>query len=232
MSPRRLTPRGRTGRDVRGRAPAPEGAAAARRAREQRRLESSAIAAADEVFARDGFERASLAEIARVARTTVKRLYDLFTSKERLFAAVLVDHVEALEDQIRRAVLRVEGARERLEAIVWTRASMAAERRTLSRLLLEESTAVGPDVRRAFGRIAARTRAAFMEGVRSHELRSELGPELMASMFDAAARAYLVERVLAREDDPTEQETQALVGVLLDGMAAEVAPRRPARARR
>src|SRR5581483_1513789 len=164
--------------------------------------------------------------IARVARTSVKRLNDLFTSKERIFAAVLVDFVEALEDQIRRAVARARGARERLEAIVWRRARSAGERRVFTRLLLEESAAVGPDVRRVFARIAARTRSVFMEGVRSRELRAELGPELQAALFEAAARLFLLDRVLGREEDPVEEDAIAFVSLMLDGLATTRGKRR------
>jgi AcrR family transcriptional regulator len=220
VSPRRAPARKNVAaRRVRGRAPAPEGVAAARRAREQRRLESRAIEAADEVFERDGREAATLTEIARAARTSVKRLTDLFTSKERIFAAVLVEHVEALDDRIRRAVLRAGSARERLEAILWTRARVTDERRALNRLLLDETAPVGPEARRAFTRIAARTRAAFSEGIRTGELRKELGPEILAAMFEAAARVYLVERVLAREEAPAEEEAREVVTLLLDGFA-------------
>jgi len=205
---------------VRGRAPAPEGAAAARRAREQSRLESRALAAAEQVFARSGLETTSLTDLARATRTTVRRLTELFTSKERIFAAVLVRHVEELEDRIRRALARKQGLRERLVALLWTRARAAAERRMFSRLLLEGDPSVGAEARRAHARLFAQTRAELTEAVSDGDAREELGAEFLASVVEASFRVYLLERVLAREDeDPTESEAATFVSHLLDGIA-------------
>jgi AcrR family transcriptional regulator len=166
-----------------------------------------------------------MTEIARVARTSVKRLNDRFTSKERLFAAVLIEHVEALDDRIRRTLARTDGARERLHAIVWIRACVAAERRTLGRLLLEDES-IGSDVRRAYARIGARTRSAFVDGIRAGELRSELGPELSSEMFEAALGTWLVARVLGRDEEPDEDEARLVADLLLGGFAAQPGSRR------
>jgi hypothetical protein len=50
-------------------------------------------------------------------------------------------------------------------------------------------------------------------------------------VFEAATRAFLVERVLAREDEPNEGEAKAFVALLLDGMGPK-APRLGTRKRR
>ncbi|MEN6543023.1 TetR/AcrR family transcriptional regulator [Parvibaculum sp.] len=56
------------------------------------------LKAAREVFLRDGFSRAAVAEIARNADVSTATLYKHFASKEDLFAAIVIDAVSRVED--------------------------------------------------------------------------------------------------------------------------------------
>ena len=89
-----------------------------------------------------------------------------------------------------------------------------------SRLLLEGDPSVGAEARRAHARLFAQTRAELTEAVSDGDAREELGAEFLASVVEASFRVYLLERVLAREDeDPTESEAATFVSHLLDGIA-------------
>lgn len=59
---------------------------------------ASILKAGRQVFLRDGFSRAAVAEIARDADVSTATLYKHFASKEDLFAAVVLDAVSRVED--------------------------------------------------------------------------------------------------------------------------------------
>jgi AcrR family transcriptional regulator len=88
--------------------------AAARAAREAAQAASRrahVLAAAREAFVELGLERASLREIARRAGYTPGALYSYFDSKEAVYAALLGESLERLNDAVAGAVqLAVEAA--------------------------------------------------------------------------------------------------------------------------
>lgn len=59
---------------------------------------ASILKAGREVFLRDGFARAAVAEIARDADVSTATLYKHFASKEELFAAIIMDAITRVED--------------------------------------------------------------------------------------------------------------------------------------
>lgn len=88
-----------------------------RRTREEEKARTRArlIAAARTVFARRGFHRALLSEIADEAGHTTGAIYSNFAGKEELFLAVLDEHIAARLHAVERAVggaaTPAEGAR-------------------------------------------------------------------------------------------------------------------------
>jgi AcrR family transcriptional regulator len=70
------------------------------------------VAAAAALFARDGFDGASLADIARRCKSSKSLLYHYYHSKEDILYDVMISHVRALETAARDAVA-AEAASER-----------------------------------------------------------------------------------------------------------------------
>jgi AcrR family transcriptional regulator len=75
-----------------------------RKEREQRFRTELVLDVAEGVFAERGFRTASVEEIASRAELSVGSLYNLFPSKEELFAAVVERRQEAFLSEVRQAV--------------------------------------------------------------------------------------------------------------------------------
>jgi len=69
-------------------------------------VRSAIVAAAREVFARYGFRKATMEDIARTARKGKSSLYHYFNSKEEVFQAVVEKEGGILEQQIEEALER------------------------------------------------------------------------------------------------------------------------------
>ena len=70
--------------------------------------ESQLLAIARQLFARDGFERTSLRDIAEAADITKAALYYYFPNKEALYERVVVESMQALVDDVCGAVALVD----------------------------------------------------------------------------------------------------------------------------
>jgi AcrR family transcriptional regulator len=87
------------------------------------------LAAAEQVFARDGFEAARLSDIASLAGYTRGAFYANFKSKEDIFFALLEDWVGKRMDAIHTAVQRHSDPHKQLAAIRAHYAELATDRR-------------------------------------------------------------------------------------------------------
>lgn len=94
------------------------------------------LEAAEEVFVRDGFQAATLEEIAKAAGYTRGAFYANFQRKEDLFIAVAERQLKGLTDKLCAAVYSAPGVEKKLKALLRTvRESRTARRWAL--LLLE-----------------------------------------------------------------------------------------------
>src|SRR5512134_2041732 len=119
--------------------PPAERAAAALDAREAARAgrRDALLAAAEAVFAESGFAGAKMAEIAARAGYSAGHLYNVFESKEALFAELLVRRGGALVARIEAALLGAGGARGGLERLVEAVLRAVEEQRAFFVMLTE-----------------------------------------------------------------------------------------------
>ncbi|NLY88649.1 MAG: TetR/AcrR family transcriptional regulator [Firmicutes bacterium] len=85
------------------------------------------IEAAREIFARYGFRKATMDEIAQAARKAKSSLYHYFKSKEEVFREVVEQEAAEVKGEISRAVAAEKTPQEKFRAYVITR--MAAFKR-------------------------------------------------------------------------------------------------------
>ncbi|HHU83080.1 MAG TPA: TetR/AcrR family transcriptional regulator [Firmicutes bacterium] len=79
------------------------------------------IEAAREIFARYGFRKATMDDIARAARKGKSSLYHYFTSKEEVFQEVVEGEAAEVKAEISRAVAAEKTPQEKFRAYVITR---------------------------------------------------------------------------------------------------------------
>ncbi|NLW09727.1 MAG: TetR/AcrR family transcriptional regulator [Firmicutes bacterium] len=79
------------------------------------------IEAAREIFARYGFRKATMDDIARAARKAKSSLYHYFKSKEEVFREVVEQEAAEVKAEISRAVAAAETPQKKFRAYVLTR---------------------------------------------------------------------------------------------------------------
>ncbi|MFC3998482.1 TetR/AcrR family transcriptional regulator [Nocardiopsis sediminis] len=117
----------------------------------------SIVAAAREVFGRDGYTRASVDAIAAAAGVSKRTIYNHFGDKERLFLSVVLDGAEgvtaAINDLMERHLLKIVDLEEDLVAFAMDRVAAVTrfpDHYALVRALEAEVTRIPPDVLRAW----------------------------------------------------------------------------------
>jgi AcrR family transcriptional regulator len=104
------------------------------------------LAAAQEVFARDGYERAQIEEIASMSGRTRGAIYGQFKTKEQLFFAVQEQRLQAAQDRVKEILSRHQpGSLDMLKALKTYYASLDDADATILDLELQLHAIRNPD---------------------------------------------------------------------------------------
>lgn len=80
--------------------------------------ENQLLAIARTLFARHGYDRTSLRDIAEAANITKAALYYYFPNKDALFERVVLESLQALHDRVSAAVALAKGPTQRIRAFM------------------------------------------------------------------------------------------------------------------
>lgn len=188
---------------------------------------SKVLTAAKTVFARSGFEAATIEQIAHRANVSEASVYRLFKDKEGLVAAFMNEF--APRRAAREALERSTGdLRQDLQRFAERLLTFASESPELLRIAIIESLTKGSLVARVRAHSPTRTLAALVTLLEPHaeSLRIE-SPQEIGQAFMGMVMAFgLLAPVLQGQPVPPPKETaEKITALFFEG--AFIAPRRP-----
>jgi len=134
-----------------------------RKEQEQRFRAGLVLDAAEGVFAKHGFRSTSVEEIATRAELSVGSLYNLFSSKEALFAAVLDRRQEELLSGLRRELARETSPLRKIERLVVFTLSYFEKHEALFRLYLSVTNGFLWNIRPTLGERSFEKHLEFLQ---------------------------------------------------------------------
>ena len=193
-----------------------------RRERERAFRTRLVLEAAETVFAEHGFQGASVDTIAARAEVAVGTLYNLFGSKEGVFAALAALRSEDLLSEVRRALSRARTARAQLSALVEAVFRYFDAHRDTFRLYLNVTHGFPWHIRASMGE---RSFARYQEVVRlvaAVLARTPLGRRRpgrdrrrLAAAFMGALNGLLTDRYMGADGTPIETDVALATRALL-----------------
>jgi len=167
---------------------------AGRKARERASRRADVLSAARRLFARKGYRRSTMVEIAAAAELALGTLYQLFPSKEAILCRLLEEYIDGLTERVRGSIEAVADPREQLGNIVRAQLAFSEENADVLRLYLSGWIGYEFTVRQQFG---DRIDSAYEQYLR-----------LLASVFRRGARLG------AFVPEPPRRLAVALAGVI------------------
>ena len=192
------------------------------------------LAAATKLFARDGFDGVSMADIAQEAGVCKANIFHHFASKQELYLEV-IRQVSNTHADYAEAVLEQPGScADKLRKLVEFEVKFLLEDEARSRLMLREadagsSSTVRGLVFRTYERNLSLTMRVFEEGRRRGEFSDSFDPVIVASLLSAAGHFYFRSRQMMATISGTDQLQSAedyverVSAVLLSGILARPA---------
>lgn len=186
------------------------------------KVRDNIIEVARETFARYGFRKTTMDEIAVAARKGKSSLYYYFKSKEEVFQAVVEQEAKFLFSQIGEAVKQKESARDKLTVYVLLRMKSfrdfvnyydALKNDFLSRIEFIEKIREKHDQKEQ-----ATVAQILEEGIQNGEFR-QLNIQLTARTVVIALRGLEEPYFLSGEDIDIEKHLKDLVHILFHGIS-------------
>ena len=190
-----------------------------RRRKSARRAEI--LAAAREVFLRNGYEASLVSEIAARADCVEGTLYTYFTNKRALFDAVLTDFYDQLIAEITPRFEAITGTRDRLSLLIARHLQIALEEPAATRLISREAhSATGyygstlHTLNRRYSRFLMKT---LHDGVARGELRAGLDVGLARDLIFGGIEHWVWNTLERGQRFEPAAVARSIVATVLDG---------------
>jgi AcrR family transcriptional regulator len=208
-----------------------------RKKRERARREEEIVQKAKELFLSKGYEATTVDEIADALELSKGVIYKHFSSKEELYARVLLDGVEVMYDYFRDAADQETLGLDKFGAIGFAYARFWREHPDFQVLLNQpvlrtKNEDPGPQRRKTlevFDRIFQLNVTALKQGIEDGSVRKEIDPALAAFIIANSTRGVLEAaemsepslRKMGIEPKDLFVETIRLFGAALQGVQEE-----------
>ncbi|OPZ57721.1 MAG: HTH-type transcriptional regulator LuxR [Deltaproteobacteria bacterium ADurb.Bin510] len=166
-----------------------------RREREKAFRKQAILDVAQEIFAREGYANAGMAQIAQEAELSVGALYQSFPNKATLFAEVVLRQLEAGRKQVAELTSKQATWPEQLHAFLdfymgWTVGSNSDFIRTVIELYYSSDPDIAPGVMERFRNLEQYAMDVVKEILlKSNQLSQGVDPDLAATVLVGALNA-------------------------------------------
>jgi len=199
-----------------------------RRERERLRHRKEILEAARRVFARSGYNSATMENIASESEFSLATLYKFFGSKENLFMEILLQLLEKLEQLTEEILSRPSSCRERVADLFDARMELHWENPGL--ILLVEDVVKNHhgdldclvDLKKRYLTHVKRMSLFFSEGITRGEFRDQ-GAENLAIVYEGMLHMYFGSCGEKKMLERNRQDEESLLSIFLEGAATSSA---------
>jgi len=179
---------------------------------------------AERVFAEEGFDTATMQDLANEAGVSLKTLYATFEGKDDIYREILEVRGKGLAEAIREIVGGEGTALDRMRRGLGRVVTYLVEHRAFFRILLQEGRAWGLDPKSAGAREAwaegmDAMRAVISDGIREGEM-APCDVDLMAPTVNAVLQVQLAGLLDRAGDDP---DAEAMIDTIMETVERLVA---------
>lgn len=187
-----------------------------RKERERIRRQKHIIRAAEKVFARRGFQGATIHEIASEAELAVGTIYNFFVSKEALYSEIITSRLEEMRQEVLGKIQHIEDVKERLKTILLSQSSFIEKNKDFFIIFIRDQNRfpwafakdLGQEVSVRYQRYLSSLKDIFKEGIRKGVFKS-FDPEDLAEAWGGMCNSFFFKWLM--EKPAWALKTKALI---------------------
>ncbi len=186
--------------------------------KEQRRTDI--LNAALKVFGKNGFDRATIAEIAELAGIGKGTVYEYFKSKKELFEDMIRHSVETYNKKLQNAVTKGNSVQEKLINFSIAHSEFMEEHIDILRMLPQPhmmSEEMKQHMVQEKYKVFKLIESLIQEGIESALFRKDLDKEITAFCIIGAVNEHYCNRVFMNKGNSKELHHAILINTLVEG---------------
>lgn len=196
-----------------------------RKARELAQRKVEILTVAERLFARKGFFKTSMAEIAQEAEFSVGSLYQFFPSKEAVYVALMEEKFEEYLALVQRDVAGAKTALDQLDALIATKVGFFEKHRNFFRIYVTEWGVGECSIKGVLGKRISSLREEYLAlltktmetGIR-RRLFKKLDAREVAHLFDGMMNAIIHQWIASAGEESLVAKADAIRDVFLRGV--------------
>jgi AcrR family transcriptional regulator len=196
-----------------------------RKDREKSFRQQEIFQAAEKIFAKRGFQGATIVEIAAEAELSVGTIYNFFESKEKLYSEIITQRLDEMRQEVLGKVEGIQDIRQRLRKILLVQAAFIEKNRDFFIIFLRDQNRFPWTLAKDFGKeVAARydhylesLTGIFMEGIQEG-IFNPFDPADMAEALAGMCNAFFYKWLLEKPDWTLKSKGLKLYKMFMDGV--------------
>ena len=196
-----------------------------RREREKAQRERIILRAAERVFARKGFQGATIQEIAAESELAVGTIYNFFSSKEALYSRIITSRLSEMRQEVLGKTQGISDVRQRLRSMLELQSAFIEKNRDFFIIFLRDHNRypwslakdLGEEVFHRYQRYLETLRLLFKEGIQRGIFR-EHNPEDLAEAWGGLCNTFFYKWLLERPPWDLKTKSKTIYELFMRGI--------------
>lgn len=197
-----------------------------RRERERSRQRQDMLAAALELFSRNGYHNVSMNEIAEKAEFAVGTLYKFFKNKEDLYRSLMIEQTDWFHKVMDKALDNGGDEIEKLRNYVHTRGATVTEKEAVVRLYHAEirgrsfnlRAGIDDEISQQLDELRERLTAIFASGIRKNIFRKIAEPRQLAVALENICSGFIMRWLEDPDNNKYPEDPDVILNIIFQGL--------------
>lgn len=177
---------------------------------------------ATKIFAKQGYEKTSVDEIAQSAKIAKGTIYYHFTSKEDILFGLIQEGIDDLSEKMQNGISGIDSSKQKMEKIIEIQVDYFYQYRDLCRVLLSELWRLESRWKKSAEKIQEKyisiTRNIINEGKKSKEFKKDLDTNASATALFGLVSVASLDWAIFHKDVQRETMLQTIKSLLISGL--------------
>ena len=196
-----------------------------RKEREKAQRERLILRSAEKVFAKKGFQGATIQEIAAESELAVGTIYNFFSSKEALYSEIITSRLTEMRQEVLGKTQEIPDVRKRLKTMLELQSSFIEKNRDFFIIFLRDHNRypwslakdLGEEVSRRYQLYLETLRTLFMEGIQKGIFKA-YDPEDLAEAWGGLCNTFFYKWLLERPPWDLKTKSKTIYELFMRGV--------------
>jgi len=196
-----------------------------RKEREKAQRERLILRVAERVFAKKGFQGATIQEIAAESELAVGTIYNFFNSKEALYSKIITSRLTEMRQEVLGKTQGIEDVKIRLKTMLHLQSSFIEKNKDFFIIFLRDHNRypwslakdLGEEVSRRYRRYLDTLQVLFREGIQSGVFKAH-DPEDLAEAWGGLCNTFFYKWLMEKPDWDLKAKAETIYELFMRGI--------------